>query len=715
MAEVPYNATATVSPQVQAPEDYQRIPTDAAEFGGAVAQGLEKFGQGASGAGKFWGSIQTDGSLNNAYKSATDIVENFKNLHGQDALNAQAGTQEALDKAFSGQRDQLSTPEQQFQFDQESRSFRQRFLDPQIYSHATQQGFDHAVSTNQDQIKLGFDQIAANADDPVASNAALQMVLKGAGQNAHLHLGEAASLADTDAYMRPYLQGALKTQAESLAVKDPMKAAAFVEQNKDRLGIEYPALADQIRTRADQSVAIYAGNQAITGSGMGITGVQPSPSASPPSANPPSPNNLGNVKTTYGAQTGAADFVQPATPADGATLAANTLRKGYQGLTLEQIGQKWEGTANNPTWTENVSKATGIAPNAVPNLNDPDQLGALLRGINVAEKSPQDQANFTPAVIQQGVQASFSGAIPQLGASSIKANAYQAIEENPNLTPNQRQLAVRYVNEQYTNAQVAAEATKAAQQERISATVRQVSDAIYANPTQDIGPILAQHPELTGEQAEHARNYQLQVLQDRTNGKPGDYGPGYSSVQDRILSTGPDRIVNQEQLLSMTGTGGPINPAGYRAATALLDEVNKPNAEGDRITMGNFYKSAEHSVTLEDPQFNMKRTGGDVAWNRALPVLNDALSAGRAKGLTNAQMTNPDSKDSIWPLLKPFQPTPAEAMSFTMGEPTTQSPQAPNGPPGAAALYLRAHPELRDQFETKYGVGSANSILGPSK
>lgn len=35
-----------------------------------------------------------------------------------------------------------------------------------------------------------------------------------------------------------------------------------------------------------------------------------------------------------------------------------------------------------------------------------------------------------------------------------------------------------------------------------------------------------------------------------------------------------------------------------------------------------------------------------------------------------------------------------------------------SGPPPAAVAYLRAHPELRGQFEQKYGQGSAASILG---
>lgn len=124
-----------------------------------------------------------------------------------------------------------------------------------------------------------------------------------------------------------------------------------------------------------------------------------------------SPYNIGNVKTQSGAQLGTPSFVQPKTPEDGVVLAANNLRTNYQGLTLAQIGAKWAPSQENDTgsWVNNVSAASGIDKNAVPNLNDPAQLKNLVHGIGVAEKTPQDLANFTPAVLESGVNRSIAG------------------------------------------------------------------------------------------------------------------------------------------------------------------------------------------------------------------------------------------------------------------------------------------------------------------
>ena len=128
--------------------------------------------------------------------------------------------------------------------------------------------------------------------------------------------------------------------------------------------------------------------------------------------------NLGNVKTAEGARTNTAQFEHPATAADGVILAANNLKNNYSGLTLAQIADKWAPGSENNTgnWLNNVSKASGIAPNAVPNLTNPTALKNLLTGIAAAEKSPADRAAFTPEVLDQGVQAALSGQKPNLSA-----------------------------------------------------------------------------------------------------------------------------------------------------------------------------------------------------------------------------------------------------------------------------------------------------------
>ena len=99
-----------------------------------------------------------------------------------------------------------------------------------------------------------------------------------------------------------------------------------------------------------------------------------------------------------------------------------------------------------------------------------------------------------------------------------------------------------------------------------------------------------------------------------------------------------------------------------------MDEINKPHAEGDRTLLSNFWSSARHAVTLEAEGMKDVIPGSGDKWNKALPVLTQALAQGKAKGLTLEQMLAPPpeagkpggSKDSIWPVLKPWLPTQSE-------------------------------------------------------
>lgn len=139
--------------------------------------------------------------------------------------------------------------------------------------------------------------------------------------------------------------------------------------------------------------------------------------------------NMGNVKTSRGSQEGIAEFVNPATPVDGAILAANNLRKNYVGLSLGAIGNKWAPAAENKTsdWVNNVSKVSGIAVDEVPDLNNPEVLGRLLKGIATAEKSPEDRANFTDEVIAQAAQSSISGKEPASNPGTFVAKPSEQI------------------------------------------------------------------------------------------------------------------------------------------------------------------------------------------------------------------------------------------------------------------------------------------------
>jgi hypothetical protein len=85
-----------------------------------------------------------------------------------------------------------------------------------------------------------------------------------------------------------------------------------------------------------------------------------------------------------------------ATPEEGIRAAAENLRHGYRGLTLAGIADKWTGgarTGNTPaqmaSYVGLMSKGTGLAADAVPDLNNTATVAALLKAQIRAENGQQ--------------------------------------------------------------------------------------------------------------------------------------------------------------------------------------------------------------------------------------------------------------------------------------------------------------------------------------
>lgn len=88
-----------------------------------------------------------------------------------------------------------------------------------------------------------------------------------------------------------------------------------------------------------------------------------------------------------------------ATPEEGIAAAVANLERGYRGLTLAQIQDKWTGgarTGNTPeqiaNYTKIMSAATGLPSGAVPDLDDPRMVASLMAGMIHAENGRQPYA-----------------------------------------------------------------------------------------------------------------------------------------------------------------------------------------------------------------------------------------------------------------------------------------------------------------------------------
>lgn len=306
-------------------------------FGGFIAQGLEKFGQGASTAGKFWGQVQTDSTVGDTLESADKIVGQFKTLRGADALNAQASTVQQLDDLFKSARDNLATPEQQLQFDQQTRMFKARFLDGQIETHAAQQGQEVAVATNQKNINFWTGQIAANPGDldkvSIAGNNLRQAVTQLYESKYGLNMPDSLRQAAIDA--ADTMQA--ETRVKALAATDPARAQKILDDNRELLASapNYDSLSRMVKNESDRAQADSVTRQIFQGF---ATGGQPAPSPAPKAT-----GQFASLESQYGLPSGLLNAVWGVESSHGANQ-----------------GPSSAGAAGNFQWMPDTAKKYGV-------------------------------------------------------------------------------------------------------------------------------------------------------------------------------------------------------------------------------------------------------------------------------------------------------------------------------------------------------------------
>ena len=171
-------------------------------------------------------------------------------------------------------------------------------------------------------------------------------------------------------------------------------------------------------------------------------------------------NNPGNIKMGAFAKAHGATgedemgFAKFPDATAGATAMANLLASKYQGLTVEQIVNKW---ADHPTpgYLAAVTKESGFSPGDKPNLQDAETVVKLMRGMSRAEGTHLRAGTGQPAVPAAPAPSPRSGAntsstntssvtIGTLNVTSNKADPKEVAEEIPEQW--KRMLAVAPAN-----------------------------------------------------------------------------------------------------------------------------------------------------------------------------------------------------------------------------------------------------------------------------
>lgn len=375
-----------------------------------------------------------------------------------------------------------------------------------------------------------------------------------------------------------------------------------------------------------------------------------------------SPFNIGNVKTQSGSQLGTPSFVNPKTPEDGVILAANNLRNNYQGLTLQDIAAKWtgEGAQKSSDWVNNVSSASGIDKNSVPNLNDKTQLINLIHGIGVAEKTKSDLSNFTPDVLESGVTKAVSGSQPQTGTPASDGKMTPSIADYyktnyANILDQSRQQAEKT----HPGDIDFAEKTEAHTKQRMDAIITQDKLAVEAqqntvlkalNGEMSNGSKPQTIDQLTGISPDVGKAWTslqinnpkaAEVISNKMVGQKedGKLGSGFSYLQQEAYQG----KLTQSDLLYHVGDD--LSQQGFNALKSVIKATPTPDEKSENDQMATFLKYG-HERILHSSLFHNTPEAED-AYQSWFSSVTKQIQDGQEKKIPMQSMLDPQSKDYV--------------------------------------------------------------------
>lgn len=677
MAQAQYSdGVASASPDTSAPDDLQHIQSSPADFGGLVAEGADKLGAATSSTASFFGQVQTDDALNNAMGQANKLVEGFKSLNGADALRAQDSTNQQLDSAFKTARDGLGTPEQQYQFDQQARNYRERYIAGQVSAHATQQARVYTNKVTSDQADLADGHIAANAADPTEfANGAhdLRDALVKQAVNAYGGNQDDPNDPVVNDAIRRADQRATVTRIRALVPTDPMMAKQILDANKESLASTpaYDALSGQVAAASNRIAAAPAADNYLRRTGVAVTPT--GPMMMPVSAD----GSVGG--TPIGPdQIAAALHAQESGGAANAPTSVTGATGGWQiqPATFDQYAQPGE-RIDNPA--DNAAVGQRIVADLYKKAGgDPARVavGYFSGSGNIAPpNSPtpwiQDKADPTGKSVSSYVQDVNS----RLQKSNIlidKATGLAQIDQDYAANPQLGAAVRQRFLEQYTIASLTQQsqtlAQKAAVDQSKNGYVSEILKATGQGQAVDPSIItrIAQDPTLDAASKEQMGNFAEAHMRREVDKDEKTFGPGFWDAYKNVMAPqGADgRITDQDAIYNRAGPGGDLTLSGAEKLVGLMRGKGTPEGDADAQLQKQFFQTAKNQISGADDGLHIKDPKGDQLYLRFMTQAFPAIQAAKQAGQPSSQVYSPDGP--IGALIKGFKRPPAEYMADMM-------------------------------------------------
>lgn len=657
---------------------------------------MEKLGQGALQASRFFGQVVASNANNELMQGVSKILYGDPNkttigpdgkpapdlgylgTRGRSALDQRQNAEQQLEDLRNQLRGNLPTPESQLEFDDFSRRFL-TYKSGEIGSHADMQAnawYGEVEKASADNAIAGIRQ---NPTDPAQVDHYTAMLMQSRLRTISRTIGNAQG-PETNEIVNDALSqsraDAAEARIDALIPTNPAAAQQILQSPAGQLlkGPRYDALSAKLQTTTDQAAA-----HALVFGGSGVN-LQPTTGGGQ--------NNPGNIRVPGSTGTSATAFQSFPTLEAGIAAIGHQL-DNYQARGITTLGRMvatYSPPTENPTATliQRASAMTGIAPDAPVDLHDPATRTKVVTAFLANEHGGQLPANISQIQVAQAAGTS---------AATLAANAppeqtpglsdkIREIENAPGVSDRAKADAVELATRVYS-------AQWADQTRAYELHERQVKVASDSRENEIIADSLSTQPRITAQQVANdpaltpdARLRMIGVLRAQAPNDKADqiYGPGFwTAYRDITAPPGdPNRITDQATIIRRAGPGGDLTLAGVKELNQTLASMKKPEAAGDQKMQAGALAYAKHQLSdaADYGTFKVRDPKGEDAFNIGfIPAFFKYWQDGIAAGKSPSELVE---KKNIDALIQPYLRTPAERMRDRLAEgigaPTAASP-----------------------------------------
>jgi hypothetical protein len=672
MARVDFTGVPEVEARQETPDDLQHIEAPPSSFGAAAAEGAEQLGAGAIDAAKFYSSVAANDSTNNFLDQRTKLLYGdpskpvatdasgspvtapdgspvynggFFSLRGADALRAAPEVTQQLNDIIQHNREGLSTPLAQEQYETDTRRYRAQTLQD-IGTHADQQMKVYATDTNNTSALLALNAVGRTPNDPDAIAAQQENVNRAYVRNAQL-----AGQDPKGALLKAQQDVAL-VRIKSLIISDPQAAQKLLDSDSGILASrpDYDQIGRAVKEASQNSQIGPATINAISNARTRAAGLVGNVGAPVPlkdailgqesGGNPNAPTSV-NGAVGIG-QMKPETFAQFANP--GEVITNSKDNEAVAGRAIDAYSQQYNGDAARVA-VAYFSGPGNVAPagSATPYLHDYKDGNGKSVSSYVSDIQNRTQAKSYPSVVD-ALRGTEDQTLQQAQAKAV------------DMFPNYPDAQERYVE----GVRRGLDQTIAQQEQQYTIDTHIVQQAM-AGPhpplspeaLRAISPQVAQSYDNMLYNAPYARMNLDHMFDAGARGVARTYGTDiYSYLQGIAAPVGdPKRVNSVDQLWgSVDGRAGeksPITNTGVSIGSDLLKLRSQPGGEGTVAQIGKFLNSYHQLQTGTAYYPGLKNEAGERRFNDALLTMLPAIITGLKNSKMLGELTDPNKADYV--------------------------------------------------------------------